>query len=110
MTASLPASGTLVVRAAGWEDGERPGERIRRFVDDASGHRALLMTIAPGPLGVPHAHDQIEQIYVLDGDFFDDEASYGAGDFVLRMPGAMHRSGSRTGCTMLIVYTPKAAA
>ncbi len=107
MTAtSLPDHGTLVVRAADWEDGERPGERIRRFIDDPSGHRAMVMTVAPGPLGALHAHDQIEQIYVVDGDFFDDAGQYGAGDFVLRMPGTLHRAGSRNGCTMLIVYTP----
>ena len=42
----------------------------------------------------------------LDGDFFDDDASYTAGDFVLRMPGTQHRAGSKTGCTMLIIYAP----
>jgi anti-sigma factor ChrR (cupin superfamily) len=53
-----------------------------------------------------HAHAEVEQIYVIEGDFFDDDASYGPGDFLLRMPGAMHRAGSENGCTMLIVYAP----
>jgi anti-sigma factor ChrR (cupin superfamily) len=66
----------------------------------------MLMKIEPGPIGTLHAHDEIEQIYVMDGDFYDDDASYGTGDFVLRMPGAMHRAGSKNGCTMLIVYAP----
>ncbi len=106
--ATLPRAGNLVVRASDWEAGARPGERICRLVDDASGHRTLLMAVEPGPLGVLHAHDEIEQIYVLEGDFFDDEQRYGPGDFVLRMPGTMHRAGSRSGCKMLIVYTPLA--
>ena len=70
--ATLPRAGNLVVRASDWEAGARPGERIRRFVDDASGHRTMLTAVEPGPLGVLHAHDEIEQIYVLEGDFFDD--------------------------------------
>ncbi|MFZ4746861.1 MAG: cupin domain-containing protein [Sphingomonas sp.] len=108
--ANLPPQGNLVVRAAKWVDGERPGERIRCLIDDPAGYRTMVMTIGPGPLGERHAHDEIEQIYVLEGDFFDDDDSYGPGDFLLRMPGTMHRAGSRGGCTMMIAYMPLAAA
>ena len=106
----LPDAGTAVVRASGWTAGERPGELVRPLVDDASGFRTMAMQILPGPLGEAHAHDTIEQIYVIAGDFFDEDASYQAGDFVLRMPGTMHRAGSSKGCTMMIVYTPHGAA
>ena len=106
----LPDAGTTVVRASGWTAGERPGELVRPLVEDPAGYRTMLMQVAPGPLGEAHAHDTIEQIYVIDGDFFDEDASYGPGDFVLRMPGTMHRAGSRNGCTMMIVYTPHGAA
>ena len=102
----LPHSGSIKIEASDWQAGERPGERVRSLVDDPRGYRTMLMKIAPGPLGVMHAHAEIEQIYVMDGDFFDDDASYGPGDFVLRMPGAMHRAGSKNGGTMLIVYAP----
>jgi anti-sigma factor ChrR (cupin superfamily) len=104
----LPDAGTTVVRASGWTAGERPGELVRPLVDDSSGFRTMLMQILPGPLGEAHAHDTIEQIYVLDGDFFDEDASYQAGDFVLRMPGTMHRAGSKSGATLLISYAPLA--
>ena len=104
----LPDAGTTVVRASGWTAGERPGELVRPLVDDASGYRTMLMQILPGPLGEAHAHDTIEQIYVLEGDFFDEDASYQAGDFVLRMPGTMHRAGSKNGATLLISYAPLA--
>ena len=106
----LPEFGSIVVPASGWVAGERPGELVRSLVDDPAGYRTMLMKIAPGPLGERHAHDGIEQIYVMDGDFFDEEGSYKAGDFVLRMPGTMHRAGSANGCTMLIVYTPPVGA
>ena len=106
----LPAFGSMVVQTSGWVPGERPGELIRSLVDDPAGYRTMLMKIAPGPLGERHAHDGIEQIYVMDGDFFDEEGSYEAGDFVLRMPGTMHCAGSKNGCTMMIVYTPHVGA
>ena len=103
---ALPLAGSKKIDASGWVAGERPGELVRPLIDDPAGYRTMLLQVAPGPLGALHAHDTIEQIYVLEGDFFDDEASYAAGDFVLRMPGTMHRAGSCAGCTMLVVYAP----
>ncbi len=102
----LPESGSVKIAASDWTAGERPGERIRTLVNDPSGYRTTLLSLAPSPLGVLHDHDEIEQIYVMEGDFFDDDASYTAGDFVLRMPGTQHRAGSKAGCTMLIIYAP----
>lgn len=106
---TLPKSGNAIVRAADWTSAGRPGEFLRALVDDPAGYRTLLSRVPPGPLGQLHAHDTIEQIYVIDGDFYDDDASYGPGDFVLRMPGTQHRAGSRNGCTMLLVYAPLVA-
>ena len=103
---SLPDQGSIKLSAGDWQKSERPGELKRTLVDDLRGYRTMLSKVLPGPLGVLHAHDQIEQIYVIEGDFFDDDSSYGPGDFVLRMPGAIHRAGSKSGCTMLIVYAP----
>ena len=105
---ALPPAGSKKIKAGDWISGERPGERVRALIDDPSGYRTMLMEVAPGPLGELHAHDTIEQIYVLEGDFFDDATSYGPGDFVVRMPGAQHRAGSRNGCTMMVIYTPLA--
>jgi anti-sigma factor ChrR (cupin superfamily) len=102
----LPNQGSIKLAASEWQAGERPGEMIRSLVDDQRGYRTMLLKVAPGSLGVLHAHAEIEQIYVMEGDFFDDDARYGVGDFVLRMPGTMHRAGSKNGCTMLIVYAP----
>ena len=103
---NLPPSGSKSVGGNSWDKGDRPGELVRILVDDARGYRTMLLKVEPGPFGQAHSHDTIEQIYVLEGDFFDEEANYGRGDFVLRMPGAMHRTGSKNGCTMLLVYAP----
>jgi anti-sigma factor ChrR (cupin superfamily) len=101
----LPASGSRKVAAT-----NLTGETIAVLVDDPRGYRTMVSKVGPGPLGDMHAHDEIEQIYVIEGDFFDDDASYGPGDFVLRMPGTMHRAGSKNGCTMMIVYAPLVGA
>jgi anti-sigma factor ChrR (cupin superfamily) len=102
----LPDRGSIKLAAGTWQSGTRPGELIRPLIDDPRGYRTMVMKIEPSPLGLLHAHDEIEQIYVIAGDFFDDDAHYGPGDFVLRMPGTMHRAGSKNGCLMMIVYTP----
>ena len=106
----LPPAGSQKIQAGEWLAGERPGERVRPLIEDPAGYRTMLLQVAPGPLGELHAHQTIEQIYVLKGDFFDDETSYGPGDFVVRMPGTQHRAGSRGGCTMLAVYAPLAGS
>ena len=103
---NLPPNGSKSFGDNRWAKGDRPGELVRMLVDDARGYRTMLLKVAPGPLGQAHSHDTVEQIYVLEGDFFDEEATYGPGDFVLRMPGAMHRAGSTNGCTMLLIYAP----
>jgi anti-sigma factor ChrR (cupin superfamily) len=102
----LPTSGSIKVTSNRWQPGMRPGETNLSLIDDLRGYRTMVTKVCPGPLGEMHAHDAIEQIYVMEGDFFDDDASYGPGDFVLRMPGTLHRAGSKSGCTMLIVYAP----
>ncbi len=103
---SLPNHGSSKISAQEWQPGERPGELIRQFIDDPRGYRTMMMKIEPGPMGLLHAHREIEQIYVMEGDFFDDEAHYRPGDFVVRMPGTMHRAGSKAGCMLMIVYVP----
>jgi anti-sigma factor ChrR (cupin superfamily) len=103
---SLPASGSIKVDAADWQAGANPGEFVRPLIEDERGYRTLLWKVGASPLGDMHAHGEIEQIFVLEGDFYDDEASYAPGDFVLRMPGTKHRAGSKNGCTMLLVYAP----
>ncbi|MFM5893847.1 MAG: cupin domain-containing protein [Novosphingobium sp.] len=105
----LPPAGSQKIEAGEWLAGERPGERVRPLIQDPLGYRTMLLQVTPGPLGELHAYDTIEQIYVLEGNFYDDETSYGPGDFVVRMPGAMHRAGSREGCTMMVVYAPLAS-
>ena len=65
----LPDEGSRVVRAqADWTTAA-PLALSRSFVDDPRGYRTLLSKIEPGPFGDVHAHNELEQIYVIEGDF-----------------------------------------
>lgn len=86
---------------------EEDGFRVKLLHENASrGERTLLMKIAPGAFFPMHAHDgEWEQIYVLEGAFYDDQRSMKAGDFVCRSPGARHTAGSEQGALVLLFYT-----
>ena len=64
------------------------------------------MKVDAGAWSPPHAHEDLEQILVLEGTFYDDEKTYHPGDFVLRAPGAVHTAGSEDGCIVLLIYCP----
>ena len=88
-----------------WETSEEPGF-LYQALYEAPGCRTWLMRVEPGAWSPPHAHDgELEQIYVLEGSFYDDERLMRAGDFCCRAPGAMHSAGSDEGALVLLVYT-----
>jgi len=103
-----PAEGTLVSRTGtdDWQDSGSDGFLVKPLHEDAAtGRRTWLMKVDPGAWSPPHAHDEFEEIYVIDGSFYDGENTYHAGDFAIRAPGAMHEAGSKTGATVLLVYS-----
>jgi len=64
------------------------------------------MKIDPGAASASHSHDDIEQIYVLEGTFYDQEGSYEAGNYLVRAAGTEHIAGSLEGCIVLLTYSP----
>ena len=105
---SRPDSGSLVTRssAAEWESTLAKGFSYRPLFEDAqTGLKTMLMKVEAGALSVPHSHDQLEQVFVLEGGFYDEYRDYGPGDFIVRAPGAMHTGGSRNGATVLLIYS-----
>ncbi|MBU6266785.1 MAG: cupin domain-containing protein [Sphingomonadales bacterium] len=101
----LPASGTRRVGAGGeWRE-SAPGFLEVPLLDDArAGLRTVLMKMAPGCYSPRHSHDRAEQIYVIEGEFHDDDTIYGAGDYLVRPAGTPHIAGSREGATVLVIY------
>lgn len=107
--AGLPVAGSrwLDADTIAWQECGEDGFWIKPLLEDeAAGLRTWLMKVDPGAFSAPHAHDEFEQVYVLDGTFYDDQRSYRAGEFVVRAPGAMHSAGSEDGALVLLFYSP----
>ena len=103
-----PGAGTSVLQTADvdWTESGAKGFWIKSlFEDERSGQRTWLMKVEAGCEAPPHAHEDFEQIYVLEGRFHDGANTYGPGDFVVRAPGAIHTGGSKDGGLVLLIYS-----
>jgi anti-sigma factor ChrR (cupin superfamily) len=93
--------------AAEWQECGADGFLLKALMEDpAAGLRTWLMKVEPGAFAETHAHAEVEQIYVLEGSFYDQRKTYQAGEYILRAPGAMHTAGSDTGAVVLLFYSP----
>ena len=102
-----PAVGSIYFEtaAADWQaDGEKFWIKPL-YENRLRGERTCLMKIDPGARFPPHAHDEVEQIYVLSGSFYDQDRTLRADDYACRAPGAMHTTGSEEGAVLLVIYS-----
>jgi quercetin dioxygenase-like cupin family protein len=90
-----------------WEPTTSQGFWVKSlFADVERGEKTLLMKVDPGAFSPIHSHpDELEQIYVLQGSFYDQDATMRLGDYCCRAPGAPHVAGSEEGAIVLLVYT-----
>lgn len=101
----VPEFGTGRIPAGGEWSECAPGFLEITLLDDArTGLRTTMMKMEPGCYSPSHTHDKIEQIYVVEGEFYDDKTIYGAGDYLVRPPGTPHIAGSKEGATVLVIY------
>jgi len=106
---ALPAEGSSSIDPAGddWQDSGAAGFLLKPLLEDARlGVRTWLMKVEPGAFSALHAHAEVEQIYVLEGSFYDQEKTYRVGEYIVRAPGAMHTAGSEDGAVVLLFYSP----
>ncbi len=96
------------VRGMDWQACGVEGFSIKPLLGDlGNGVETWLMKVDAGAFAPSHAHDgKWEQVYVLEGAFYDQNRELRAGDFACRAPGAMHTSGSKDGAVVLLVYSP----
>ena len=108
--ANLPRGGSSYLTAsAEWQPSGFPGFWIRNLLaDPAASATTMLMKIDPGAFAGRHSHEELEQIYVLEGSFYDEERVLQAGDYCCRAAGAPHTSGSKDGAIVLLVYSKQA--
>lgn len=110
---SLPELESNSVSAAEleWQECGAAGFMIKPLMEDAgAGLRTWLMKVDAGAFSESHAHDECEQIYVLEGSFYDQEKTYQAGEYIVRAPGALHTAGSESGALVLLFYSADSAS
>ena len=102
-----PIAGSVYLdpTSSGWQpDGEKFWVKPL-YENPARGERTCLMKIDPGAWFPLHAHEEMEQIYVLSGSFYDQDRTLRTGDYACRAPGAMHTAGSDEGAVLLLIYS-----
>lgn len=69
--------------------------------DDPAGSDAALIRYEAGAFTPPHLHIGYEMVFVLTGDYIENDVTFGPGALIIRAPGSVHEMRSRTGCTFL---------
>lgn len=55
----------------------------------------------PGAFTPRHLHLGYEMVFVLSGDYIENDVSFGPGALIVRAPGTTHEMRSLTGCTFI---------
>src|SRR5215471_274681 len=67
-------SSYLATDLAPWQSTDDPGFWIKPvYRNDALGQQTMLMKVDPGAFAETHCHEEFEQVFVLEGSFFDAE-------------------------------------
>lgn len=85
-----PASVFVDAVNAPWATTKFPGIRMKLLFSDGAGFETMLLQMEPGAEVPLHEHTAVEQTYVLEGTFHDDEGITTAGNFVWRPAGNTH--------------------
>lgn len=84
---------------------QAPGVEVKVLYQDTStGIFTGLFRIPPGGVVPDHVHEALEQTYVLEGTFGDEEGMAGPGDFIWRPKGNRHEAHSPDGCLILGMF------
>ncbi len=62
----------------------------------------MLLKLDPGARSQPHTHPGGEEVFVIDGEFADDDGVYPAGTWTRSPPGSGHRIWSDDGAVLLV--------
>jgi len=75
--------------------------------DYALGPSMIHIRMEPGAFIPPHLHKKATEVLcILDGDFINENKSYGPGDFLHSKPGTVHGPHTtKKGCSFLALYT-----
>ena len=89
-----------------WQASVTEGFWLKHLLtDQPAGLRSYLMKVDAQSFSPMHAHDEVEQIYVIEGCLYDQDKTYGPGTYIVRAAGAMHTTGSEDGALALLFYS-----
>ena len=111
-TLPMPTNETLALDTSEieWRECGSPGFWVKAlFEDPNSSQKTWLMKVDAGAYSPMHTHNETEQIFVIEGTFYDQDRTYGPGDFAIRPACFPHEAGSRDGALILLVYSCPAA-
>lgn len=109
LTSATGASPFLSVRS---DEGEwqeiQEGVRIKQlFVDIKTGIATSLVRMSPGTSLPPHRHNDIEQLYIMEGDCHVQGEVLGPGDYHCASPGSIHATTYTVGGTLFLLVAPE---
>jgi anti-sigma factor ChrR (cupin superfamily) len=93
---------------AAWTPLDFPGVEIKLLhTDNASGAATVLTRLAPGATIPRHRHTHADEtVYVIEGDFIEDNESFGPGSFFAGKAGTDHGPHtSKNGCLVLTRFS-----
>lgn len=83
----------------------RRGVQIHVLFDnkpgDPKGSDAALIRYEPGAFTPRHLHMGYEMVFVLQGEYVENDITYLPGSLIVRAPGTTHEMRSNPGCTIL---------
>jgi quercetin dioxygenase-like cupin family protein len=85
-----------------------PGVSMRGIHEDKkSGGMTVMTRLEPGASIPAHTHTKADEtVFVISGDFIEEEIAYGPGSFFAAPAGSAHGPhGSRTGCVVLTTFS-----
>ncbi len=91
-----------------WTALDFPGISMRVVHEDKkSGGMTVMTRLEPGASIPAHIHTKAdESVFVISGDFIEEEVEYGPGNFFAASAGAPHGPHrSRTGCIVLTTFS-----
>ena len=88
-----------------YQPGLRKGVMIHPLFDntkdDPKGSDAALIRYLPDAFTPRHLHMGYEMVFVLQGDYIENDVSFAPGSLIIRAPGTTHEMRSKNGCTIL---------
>jgi len=100
--------GLLISRAKDlpWEPAAIPGVWSKTlWVDTARKYCTSLVRLDPGAVYPAHRHSDIEEVYMLEGDFLVEGVQMQPGDYCRSEPGSIHGESRTKSGVLLVVFS-----